>query len=125
MLPSIEEYQPGAPSSAGYDPGRFRFRRDDCWGGFDSRHHEIYLELENWYCEHGYEPSFVAVCEAIISRGEQRAAEVLAELIRLRATQPSDYPAEDGGTSEASYEAALEACEHHVAFARKEGFLRD
>ncbi|VVN67448.1 hypothetical protein PS723_00188 [Pseudomonas fluorescens] len=89
----------------------------------------VYARAKNQSAEKAfgtlYEPSFVAVCGAIISRGEQRAAEVLAELIRLRATQPSDYPAEDGGTSEASYEAALEACEHHVAFARKEGFLRD
>lgn len=108
-----------------YDPERFRFRKENYWGEFDTRHRGIYLELENWYREHGYEPSFVAVCETIITRHEQLAAKVFAELIQLRATQPSDYPAEDGATSEATYEAALESCEYHVSVARRKGFLRD
>ncbi|MBT2374388.1 hypothetical protein [Pseudomonas fluorescens] len=108
-----------------YDPDRFRFRKENYWGGFDTRHRGIYLELENWYREQGYEPSLVAVCEAIIALNEQQAVHSLAELIQLRATLPRDYPAEAGGTSEASYEAALEACEHHVSVARRKGFLRD
>ena len=31
-----------------YEPGRFRLRRDDCWGGFDVRHRQIYQELADW-----------------------------------------------------------------------------
>lgn len=55
-----------------YDPRRFRLRKDDCWGGFDSRHRGIYQELANWHHEHGNDQSFVTICEALISRNEHQ-----------------------------------------------------
>ena len=105
-----------------YEPGRFRLRRDDCWGGFDVRHRQIYQELADWYHEHGNEHSFVTVCEALISRGERQAEELHVELTRLRATKPSDYPSVDDRTNEDSYKAALKSCEHFLSVARSDGF---
>lgn len=68
------------------------------------------------------------MCKAIIANGEHRAAKSLTELIQiiqLKTTQPSDYPAELGETSEDNYEAAIEGLKFHVSVARKKGFLRD
>jgi hypothetical protein len=108
-----------------YDLGRFRLRRDDCWGGFDTRHRGIYQELADWYREHGNEHSFVTVCEVLISRGERHAEELLVELTRLKATNPSDYLSVDDRTNEDSYKAALKSCEYFLSVARSDGFLRD
>jgi hypothetical protein len=66
-----------------YDANKYSFTPNNHLGGFDTRHRAIYDELLNWYRDHGDdEPSFVAVCTAILAQREAEAHLEMVESMR-------------------------------------------
>lgn len=66
-----------------FDSNRYSFKPENHLGGFDTRHRAIYDQLLSWYREHGDdEPTFVAVCSAILAQREAEARLVAVESMR-------------------------------------------
>lgn len=94
-----------------YQSGRFPFDANQCIGGFDSRHLQIYSDLKEWFWNHGPDPVFKEIAEIIIVRRLKEALENLEELDCLRAMQPEAYPAQVGESPVDAHKTAIEARE--------------
>jgi hypothetical protein len=94
-----------------YESERYPFDANQCLGGFDSRHLQIYSDLKEWFWNHGPDPVFKEIAEIIRVRRLKEALENLEELDHLRAMKPETYPAEIGESPVDAHKSAVESCE--------------
>lgn len=75
-----------------YDCSTYRFSRRDHWGGFDSRHRDIFNDLLEWVEDHGHsEPSLIRVAKAIVADKERIARDNFLTLRGLKLIDFEDY----------------------------------
>lgn len=94
-----------------YESERYPFDANQCVGGFDSRHLQIFSDLKSWFSTHGPDQVFREIAEIISVRRLKEALENLEELDCLRAMKPETYPAEVGESPVDAHKSAVERCE--------------
>lgn len=104
------------------DGDQYPFDIDQHWGGFDTRHRQIYTELREWVWQHGLDSTFKEVARIIIAKRQGEAQANFDELLRLRAMCPQDYVTESGETAIEVHQRALRACEAWQKRYAEQGF---
>ncbi|MHC8378486.1 hypothetical protein ACYZT3_21540 [Pseudomonas sp. MDT1-16] len=101
-----------------YNDNRFLFRAASI-RHFDEVHMAIFLELAQWFNEHGLnDPDFVSVCVDVINQCETKARSNYAELIALRSVRPA--PSGKGADDHA---LSLKDCEARYEIDQEKGYI--
>lgn len=105
------------------DGDQYPFDIDQHWGGFDTRHRQIYTELREWVWQHGLDSTFEEVVRIIIAKRQEEAQANFDELTWLRHMSPEDFQPESGETPVESHRRAIATCEMWQKRYAEKGFV--
>lgn len=100
----------------------FPFDASEHLANFDSHHLQIYNDLKQFFRDNGPTMEHWDIALTVISRRTAEAQAVFDMLIVLCATDPADYPAEDGLSPAEAHRSAVERCELLRRYHTKMGF---